>query len=113
MTRWAGTRGWVSRIYLSLPVDSVAQVGTLAPSFGHIKSEKHEIAGAGGFVKFWTFSQKRALFHRLPLRARTSNGPVYTPGFSSGRKSTGSEFVLLKARPFEIVQNYGLFSSFN
>jgi hypothetical protein len=27
-----------------------------------------------------------------------------------GRKSTGSEFVLLKARSFKIVQNYGLWA---
>ncbi len=82
----------------------------LARAFGR---KKHEVARAGGFVKFFTFSQKRELFHRLLLRARASNGRRYTPGFNkhalaSGRKSTGSELVPLKARAFKIVLNYGL-----
>ncbi len=77
------------------------------------KSTRHEVARAGGFVKFWRFLQKRALFHRLPRRARASNCTRHTLGFykhalASIRKSTGSEFVLSKACTFKIVQNYGL-----
>jgi hypothetical protein len=34
--------------------------------------EKNKVASAGGFVTFWRFSQKHALFQRLPLRARAS-----------------------------------------
>jgi hypothetical protein len=50
----------------------------LARAFG---GKKHEIAWADGFVMFCTISQKRALFHRLVLRARALNDPWYTPGF--------------------------------
>jgi hypothetical protein len=42
---------------------------------------KREVAQAGGFVKFWLFSQKLALFHRLLLKACALNGLINTLGF--------------------------------
>ncbi len=44
--------------------------------------EKHKVARAPGIVKFWSFLQKRALFHLLSSKAHAFNGPGYTPGFS-------------------------------
>jgi hypothetical protein len=49
-------------------------------------------------------------FHRLSLKVRALNGSGLYPGLlkhvlASGIKNTGSEFGLLKARAFKIVQN--------
>ncbi len=38
--------------------------------------KKHKVAQAGGFVQFWTFEQKHALFHRQSLKARALTGSI-------------------------------------
>jgi hypothetical protein len=61
----------------------------LSRAFGR---KKPALARAFLFVKFWSFWQKLALFHRVPHKARALNGPGYTPGFS---KSTRFSSILV------------------